>query len=329
MISLKKLHHMNDSISILLPVKNGEKYIQSSLLNLIKSCRADDEILVVDDYSTDNTSNTVKQMCREDSRIKIIKNKGSGIVAALNLGINQSVNNWIARVDVDDNYELDRFEEQRNMLHSDTVGIFSDYDFFSDSYKYLGTIPSAIDANAVAISLIYSQRTAHSSILFNKEVVINAGGYREIDFPAEDLSLWLRMSRLGNLISIPKTLLHYRLSAGSVTGTKRNEAKEMTNKLLADIGINPKNITSLIENFESVIELYKKHPHGSEREILIIRDILRLSKHNYVDARTSKKILNLLVKFIPKHALNFSNIQAINSLYKEKVLRNKVRISQI
>jgi glycosyltransferase involved in cell wall biosynthesis len=320
---------MNDHLSILLPVKNGEKYIQSSLLNLMKSCRVGDEILVVDDYSIDSTSKIVKQMCGEDSRIKLINNRESGIVGALNLGVYESLNSWVARVDVDDKYDLNRFEIQRANLQANTVGIFSDYDFFSESHNFLGTIPSAIDADAVAVSLIYSQRTAHPSILFSKEAVINAGGYRNEDFPAEDLSLWLRMSRFGDLISIPKTLLHYRLSAGSVTGTKRNEAKEMTNKLLADIGINSKNIANLIENFESVIELYKKHPYENERELLIIRDLLGLSKSNYVDTKTSKKIRQLLIKFIPKHSLNLSNFQAIKLLYKEQVLRNKVRKSQI
>jgi len=320
---------MNDHLSILLPVKNGEKYIQSSLLNLMKSCRVGDEILVVDDYSIDSTSKIVKQMCGEDSRIKLINNRESGIVGALNLGVYESLNSWVARVDVDDKYDLNRFEIQRANLQANTVGIFSDYDFFSESHNFLGTIPSAIDADAVAVSLIYSQRTAHPSILFSKEAVINAGGYRNEDFPAEDLSLWLRMSRFGDLISIPKTLLHYRLSAGSVTGTKRNEAKEMTNKLLADIGINSKNIANLIENFESVIELYKKHPYENERELLIIRDLLGLSKSNYVDTKTSKKIRHLLIKFIPKHSLKLSNFQAIKLLYKEQVLRNKVRKSQI
>jgi glycosyltransferase involved in cell wall biosynthesis len=186
---------MNDHLSILLPVKNGEKYIQSSLLNLMKSCRVGDEILVVDDYSIDSTSKIVKQMCGEDSRIKLINNRESGIVGALNLGVYESLNSWVARVDVDDKYDLNRFEIQRANLQANTVGIFSDYDFFSESHNFLGTIPSAIDADAVAVSLIYSQRTAHPSILFSKEAVINAGGYRNEDFPAEDLSLWLRMSR--------------------------------------------------------------------------------------------------------------------------------------
>jgi len=320
---------MENNISILLPVKNGSKFINKSLEKLTKACRLNDEIIIIDDFSEDDTKKSVLETLERDSRIRLIDNNSPGIVGALNLGIIESKNSWIARVDVDDKYDPNRFEIQRANLQANTVGIFSDYDFFSESHNFLGTMPSAIDADAVAVSLIYSQRTAHPSILFSKEAVINAGGYRNADFPAEDLSLWLRMSRLGDLISIPKTLLHYRLSAGSVTGTRRNEAKEMTNKLLADIGINSKNIANLIENFESVIELYKKHPYENERELLMIRDLLGLLKSNYVDTKISKKIRHLLIKFIPKHSLNLSNFQAIKLLYKEQVLRNKVRKNQI
>jgi glycosyltransferase involved in cell wall biosynthesis len=316
---------MNDNISALLPVKNGEKYIQSSLLNLAKSIRADDEILVVDDYSIDNTIKIVKQMSIQDSRIKLIENKSVGIVGALNLGISESSNNWIARVDVDDKYDLNRIEVQRTNIYSNTVGIFTDYDFFSDLYSYLGTIPSAIDANAVSVSLISSQRTAHPSVFFNKEAVINAGGYREIDFPAEDLSLWLRMSRLGDLISTPKTLLHYRLSPGSITGTRRVEAKEMTTKLLTEIGINQSDILGLIENFESVQQLYKLHNFASERELLILRDLYFLSKNAHIGSRARKSIKQILIRFLPKHAFNISNFRAIKMLHHEQSMRNSVR----
>ena len=205
------------------------------------------------------------------------------------------------------------------------MGIFTDYDFFSGSHDYLGTIPSAIDANAVSVSLISSQRTAHPSILFNKEAVINAGGYREIDFPAEDLSLWLRMSRLGDLISIPKTLLHYRLSPGSITGTRRIEAKDITAKLLTQIGINQSNILGLIENFESVQQLYKQHNCASERELLILRDLYLLTKNAQIDSKTRKIINQLLIRFLPKHTFNISSFRAIKLLYKEQSMRNKVR----
>jgi glycosyltransferase involved in cell wall biosynthesis len=319
---------MHKDISIVLPVKNGEAYIKSCLLNLSQIIESNDEILVIDDSSTDQTKNLVREEIIRDSRIRYLENSDTGIVAALNFGIHESVNGWVARADVDDRYEPDRLSEQRKIIKDDTVGIFTDYDFFSESQNYLGTIPSAIDANAVVVSLVSSQRTAHPSVLFNKEAVISAGGYKKRDFPAEDLSLWLRMSRLGNLISIPKTLLHYRLSKDSITGTRRNEAKKMTKKLLAEIGINPKNILGTIEKFEAVIELYQLYPHKNARELLLLKDLLYLSKNNLVDDKIYKKLDCLLMKQLPKHVLNIPDIQAIKLLHKERYLRNKVRKNQ-
>ena len=316
---------MSKNISVLLPVKNGEKYINDSLHNLLKTIGSTDEILVIDDFSTDGTKNIVLTEINNDDRIRYIKNSKPELVNALNLGISESVNTWIARADVDDKYEINRLSEQRKNILANTVGIFTDYDFFSESHEYLGTIPSAIDANAVSVSLISSQRTAHSSILFNKEAVINAGGYREIDFPAEDLSLWLRMSRLGDLISIPKTLLHYRLSPGSITGTRRIEAKDMTTKLLTQIGINQSNILGLIDNFESVQQLYKQHKCASERELLILRDLYFLSENAHIDSKTRKLIYPLLIRFLPKHMFNISSLRGIKLFYKEQSMRNKVR----
>jgi glycosyltransferase involved in cell wall biosynthesis len=320
---------MNKNISILLPVKNGGKYIKKSLTNLIQISQVTDEILVIDDFSTDRTKEIVLSEINSNSRVRYLTNVSPGLVSTLNFGIKEAKNEWIARADVDDQYEVDRLSEQRSNIAANTVGIFTDYDFFSDSFNYLGTIPSAIEANAVSVSLISSQRTAHPSILFNKNAVINAGGYRESDFPAEDLSLWLRMSRLGDLISIPKTLLHYRLSTESITGTRRIEAKEMTRKLLTEIGINQKNIVGLIENFESVIQLYKNHDHSKERELLLLRDLYSLSKNINTKTKTKRQINQLLLRFAPEYVFSISSFQALKLLYKEQSLRNKVRSKEL
>ena len=314
-------------ITGVLPVHNGEKYIDISLPVILRNLNANDELVIIENGSTDNSNEKLQKWVNIDSRINLIASKKSGLVKALNLGIIESSNNWIARFDIDDNYEPDRLKYQRASLNEKVVAIFTDYDFFSDSYNYLGTIPSAIDANAVSVSLISSQRTAHPSILFNKEAVINAGGYREIDFPAEDLSLWLRMSRIGDLVSVPKTLLHYRLSADSITGKRRVESKEMTRKLLTEIGVNQRNILGLVENFETVQQLYTQHNYTRERELLMLRDLYYLSK-NMHNNKLMKKINQLLIKSTPKLALNISSFRAIRLLYKEQSLRNKIRNSR-
>lgn len=316
-------------ITGILPIYNGEKFIETSIPLILETLNPDDELVIINNGSVDNSKIKLEKWSNIDSRINLISTKKADLVEALNLGLAESCNNWIARFDIDDIYEPDRIKHQRIAITEKTVAIFTDYDFFSDSYNYLGTIPSAIDANAIAVSLISSQRTAHPSILFNKETVINAGGYREIDFPAEDLSLWLRISRLGDLVSIPKTLLHYRLSTGSITSTRRVEAKKITKKILAEIGINKKNIFGLIENFDYVTQLYKDHSYWKEREILLLRDLYYLSKSIKIETKTKKQINQLLIRFIPKQALSSSSFSAIKLLHKEQWLRNKVRTKEL
>ena len=316
-------------ITGLLPVHNSEKFIDLALPLILRNLNHEDELVIVNNGSSDNSTKKLEKWLNLDSRINLITTKTPGLVEALNLGILESGNKWIARFDIDDIYEPDRLKFQRVAITEKTVAIFSDYDFFSESHKYLGKIPSAIETNAVSVSLISSQRTAHPSILFNKDAVVNAGGYRESDFPAEDLSLWLRLSRLGDLVSIPKTLLHYRLSTESITGTRRIEAKEKTRKLLAEIGINQKNIVGLIENFESVIQIYKHHDHSKERELLLLRDLYSLSKNANIETKAKNQINQLLLRFAPGYVFSIPSFQALKLLYKEQSLRNKVRIKEL
>lgn len=312
-------------ITGVLPIHNGGKFIDKSMPLILNTLNPDDELLIINNGSTDNSNKKLEYWANRDSRINLVTTEAPGLVTALNFGILESCNNWIARFDIDDLYDQNRLKHQRKVLDGKTVAVFTDYDFFSDNNRYLGVIPSAIDADAVAISLISSQRTAHSSVLFSKAAVLNVGGYRYIDFPAEDLSLWLRLSRIGNLISIPETLLHYRLSSGSITGSRRNETKEITKKLLNGIGINQSNIISLIENIESVFEIYKKHSYARERELLTLKELYYVSKNTNIDYKTKKKIIQILIHFMPKRALNIPTLQAINLLRKEQVSRNEVR----
>ena len=235
------------------------------------------------------------------------------MVSALNQGISESTNRWIARFDVDDTYEKERLEVQRTYIDKSVVGIFTDYDFYSEHGQYLGVIPTAIDSRAVTISLISSTRTAHPSVLFDKEAVLEVGGYREIDFPAEDLSLWLRLSRRGKLISIPKVLLHYRLSGNSITGQKR---------------ISPSSINEFIEGLPEIQRTYAENTYEQERTILLIRDLILLSKHNSIERTQNSQIARNILKLSFKSLHSYRSLKATVNLAREQKIRSKFRNNQ-
>lgn len=267
------------SITLLLPVKNGSRFLKSSLTNMIDIAGENDSILIVDDFSEDDSMSIINHFQLIDSRIQVLKNRKPGLVNALNLGVKESHNNWIARCDVDDFYPKDRLEVQKTFVDEGVSGIFTDYEFFADTEKSLGVIPSAIYREAVSISLSKSQRTAHPSIMYSKEAVLSAGGYRKEDFPAEDLSLWLRMSKEGELISVPKVLLKYRLTPMSVSWQKRELIQQKTKNLLLTIGINSKDFINTVNNIESIFLNYDKTNLSSRRKILLLREILDIQRN--------------------------------------------------
>lgn len=316
---------MESRVTALMPVKNGAVFLKKSLPQLQLSCKAKDEILIIDDFSDDKTAEIVKDASKADQRIRLLNNSNPGIVGALNLGLSEASNEWIARFDVDDHYEVGRLDEQRVSISANTIGIFSDYDFFGEDFKYLGTIPSAIDSDAVAVSLISSQRTAHPSILFNKGSVLDVGGYKQEDFPAEDLSLWLRMSRVGNLVSIPKVLLHYRLSTGSVTGTKRQASILKKNSLIQSIGINPLSVEKASSKLEQIFEVYKPKSFSNEREILLIRDLIMILRTHKLPEKSSKKLKSQIIAYVARNLASSSKTKSLIRLQKEKKSRDNAR----
>lgn len=278
------------NITALLPIKNGEPWIAQILSCISKNIIPGDELLIIDDGSTDNSRDLAMNV-GSNLPMRILKNPGIGLVAALNYGVSQSNTNWIARFDVDDLYSPSRLEVQRALIHSGVAAIFSDYSFQSESGEYLGYIPSPVSHHATTISLINSQRTAHPSSLFSKEAFIGVGGYREKDFPAEDLSLWIRLSRAGELISAPKSLLQYTLRRGSVTGESYFSAKSKHQQLFSEFNFGKREANLAVENLESTFSLYKVLPEKSLLRLLHLYDLSRAIKLGFLERKQLNWIL--------------------------------------
>jgi glycosyltransferase involved in cell wall biosynthesis len=306
-----------------MPVKNGEKYLIDSIQQLSKNLQENDEIVVVNDGSTDGTLTKLKKWAQEDRRVMVVNNPNHGLPNALNLGFKESSNQWVARFDVDDKYSVNRIRIQREAINSNTILIFSDYDNFGTDGANLGTIPSAIFPSATALSLISSQRTAHPSALISKDAFHEAGGYQMEDFPAEDISLWLRMTRFGDVISVPKTLLHYQISTSSVSASRYSTAKSKTEELLRKYPISMIYLRDVLENFKEYSALYGHEDFATERVILMYRDILQYNRTYRIDISLNnlKKLLEATVNLFGQEAFT----KSILGLKQESVERTKSR----
>ena len=275
-------------ITAIVPIKNGQIYFSSIRTELIKTLTAQDQIIVIDDNSSDSTYEIYKQWSNTDSRVQVLKNKTPGLSNALNLGISHAQNEWIARFDQDDLYHPDRIKIQLSKITDSTVAVFSDYKFRSKSGVYLGFQSSAIYPACVSVSLNSNRRTPHPVALLNKSAVQSVGGYLQDHFPAEDLSLWLRLSKIGELKSVPDQLLSYTINKSGVTQYHKNLQNKMKNKLWSEIGIPESDLRHVEENLFNITKDYRSLTHSSLRSIMLVSDYINLCKRQSIKINYSE-----------------------------------------
>lgn len=267
-----------ESISVVLPVRNGEAFLSRILPIIMGNISESDEILVVNDHSNDNTLKILQEFAASNKSIRILSSGAEGLVEALNLGVENAKNNWIARFDVDDLYPDYRLSVQRNYLTDRVAVIFSDYKVQSDAGCDLGTIPSAITASGTLLSLVSSNRTAHPSALFNREMFLKAGGYLRDEFPAEDLGLWFRMAKFGELVSVPDVLLHYTMHKNSISSTRNLLMRQKREEILRKYRFSSSQLLFINDNLEHTMKIYSNESDRTLRTFLLGLDYFSLRK---------------------------------------------------
>lgn len=113
-------------ISVIMPVYNGEKYLEKTCLNLSKQTLTDIELICVNDGSTDNSLNILEKLADKYDFIKIINQENQGSGVARNNGIENAIGEYIAFLDADDIYvdvdALEKMYEYGSKHDADMVG---------------------------------------------------------------------------------------------------------------------------------------------------------------------------------------------------------------
>lgn len=113
---------MRGTVSIIMPTYNREKLISRAIESIIKQIYTDWELLIIDDYSTDNTREKVERYANIDKRIKYLINKRKkGVAGARNFGILNSTGEYIAFLDSDDEWFEHHLSESIDAL--DETGV--------------------------------------------------------------------------------------------------------------------------------------------------------------------------------------------------------------
>ena len=111
-------------VSIILPVYNGEKYLNECIDSILASTYQNLEIILIDDGSTDRSGPICDEYAEKDSRIKVIHQENRGLICARNCGLSVSNGTYIAFVDADDLVSPAFYEEMVSAMeaeHADLV----------------------------------------------------------------------------------------------------------------------------------------------------------------------------------------------------------------
>ncbi|MCK4806384.1 MAG: glycosyltransferase family 2 protein [Candidatus Aegiribacteria sp.] len=106
------------AVSVLLPFRNAEQYFNEALVSITEQTFTDFEAVLINDGSEDSSLRIAEEWCLKDSRFILVNNVGSGLVDALNTGLERCSGTWIARMDADDISLPDRIEKQYRLAAS-------------------------------------------------------------------------------------------------------------------------------------------------------------------------------------------------------------------
>ena len=217
------------TVSVLLPVYNGARYLSAAVDSILAQTFADFELLILDDGSTDETPAILARYAHQDGRVSVISRANKGLVTSLNELLSHARGRYVARMDADDIALPERFALQVQFLdtHADVVCVGGSVEFIDDRGRLLVTIVYPHSDNEIQDRLLGGTTAiCHPAAMMRRESLVAVGGYDEAFALAEDLDLWLRLGEIGKLANVDNVVLRYRFHSASVS--ERASAEQLT-----------------------------------------------------------------------------------------------------
>ena len=210
------------AVSIVMPVRDGERFLQEAIDSILAQSFADFELIAIDDGSRDSTPAILAEAARRDPRIVIVSKGQIGFAAALNLGVAASRAPLIARFDADDIALPDRLALQvEAMQREPALGLLGGFaEVIDESGRTLEFRKPPVSHERLLLVLLRNDPFIHSAVMFRADLARALGGYRAAIEVAEDYDLWLRMAERTRIANLPETLVRYRVHRKSQTGRK-------------------------------------------------------------------------------------------------------------
>jgi glycosyltransferase involved in cell wall biosynthesis len=209
---------MTPAVSLLMPVRNEERFLPAALASLRAQTFTDWELVAVDDHSTDGTSRILAAAAAADPRLRLLTPPDRGLVPALNAGLAACRAPLVARMDGDDISHPHRLARQVEYLqrHLDVGLVACNFRHFPRQHLKIGMLAyeewqnGLLNHEEIMRDRFVESPFVHPTILMRRELLLLVNGYRDLGW-AEDYDLWLRLAAHNvRFAALPEVLFYWR-----------------------------------------------------------------------------------------------------------------------
>jgi len=214
------------SVAVLMCVYNECPHLKTAIESILEQTWSSFRFVVVDDASTDGSSELLTEYAASDDRINLVENESNiGLTPSLNRGLEEISSDYVVRIDGDDISAPERIERQvKFMERRERVVVAGTwYDVIDEDGTQIDHVEFPTNSDEVRSVLIKYNPLLHSSTILRRDVVDRVGGYDIRYSRAQDYDLWLRLAQHGEIVNIPETLATRRYTSDCVSLNAEDE----------------------------------------------------------------------------------------------------------
>ncbi|MDC1274782.1 glycosyltransferase [Planktomarina temperata] len=220
-------------VSIIMPVFNGDEYLSAAIESILSQTFKDFEFIIINDGSTDESDDIIREYAKLDPRIKYVSRCHLGLITQLNYGIDIAMGNKIARMDADDISLPDRLKKQIEHLEKNDANVCGTwYDKIDENGNVISLVELPVSDSDISLALARRCPFAHGSIVADTFLFQNTHYCSENYLEIEDYYLWTRMKESGAvMINVPEALYQHRIHQESFSQSKLSSMKKSARTL--------------------------------------------------------------------------------------------------
>lgn len=220
-------------VTVIMPVRNGERYIADALASILSQEAVTLEVVVVDDGSTDRTRDEVGKVA--DGRVRVIDGPQQGVAAAMNAGLAAARGRYIARCDSDDLYPSGRLAAQVRFLEASAEfgAVCGRFEVLDAADHRVFLPPGAGDAaRELTADLRDGRVEVHlCTYLVRREPMLATGGFRGYFRTGSDVDFQLLLCEQTRVWYEPVTWYAYRYHDASHTHVHASRLRDFNESM--------------------------------------------------------------------------------------------------